>query len=70
MDEPANRTAHRGCFQGVNMQTRNSLSEKEIERIRAEAEPKAMQVAKEAGVDWDSLPWNEKEARIVTQAKK
>jgi len=52
------------------MSIQNCLSEEQIEQIRAVAEPKAIQIAKAAGVDWNILPLNEQEARIVTQANK
>lgn len=41
------------------------------EEIRVEAaEQKAKQVAKYADVDWDSLPLNDKTARVLTQDHK
>jgi hypothetical protein len=52
------------------MSMQNPLTDEQRERIRAEAKPKAIQVAKEAGVDWNSLPLSETEPRIVTQANK
>jgi hypothetical protein len=45
----------------------NHFTEEQKAQIRAEAKPTAMKLAKEAGIDWNSLPLNETEARIVTQ---
>lgn len=44
-------------------------SKEEETRVKA-AEEKARQVAKYADVDWDSLPFNEKTARVLTQDHK
>jgi predicted secreted hydrolase len=46
------------------------MSEEQKEQIRAAATVEAIRVAKEAGTDWNSLPLNEKEARMLTQLHK
>jgi hypothetical protein len=40
------------------------------EEFRAAAKAKAIEVAKKDGADWNSLPLNEQEARILTQGHK